>query len=120
MKKGFAIVVLLLCSSCVLLAQKQRYSQSSKSAEALQYPLLVHVAHARLMGQPVSVLHLDAVIDGKTVELETGATSLLHIGEYQARLLKDDEGKSGWFSKSYELLFTDGTKVVFSEVAESE
>ena len=120
MKKWFVVAVLLISSFGVLRAQKQRYSQSSKSAEALQYPLLVHVAHARLMGQPVSVLHLDVVIDGKTVELEAGATSLLHIGEYQARLLKDDEGKSGWFSKSYELLFTDGTKVVFSEVAESE
>jgi len=120
MKMRIAVLLLLLCGCSALMAQKQRYSQSSKSAEALQYPLLVHVAHARLMGQPISVLHLDAVIDGKTVELEAGATSLLHIGEYQARLLKDDEGKSGWFSKSYELLFTDGTKVIFSEVAESE
>jgi len=45
---------------------------------------------------------------------------LLHTGEYQARIVTEDEKKSGWFSKMYELLFTDGTKVMFSEVAESE
>ncbi len=102
------------------MAQKQRYSTSSKSAEAYQFPLLVHVTHARLIGQPISTLHLDVVIDGKTVELEAGATALLHTGEYQARIVTEDEKKSGWFSKMYELLFTDGTKVMFSEVAESE
>ena len=49
-----------------------------------------------------------------------GSALLLHIGDYQGRIVSVDDKKSGWFSKSYELLFSDGTHVVFTEVAESE
>lgn len=66
------------------------------------------------------MLHIDTVIDGKKVEMETSASGLLHVGDYRARIVTSDEKKSGWFSRSYELLFTDGTHVVFTEVAESE
>jgi hypothetical protein len=117
--KRWLVAVLMMLSVGTLVAQKGRYSDSRK-AEALDYPLIVHVTHARLMGQPASTLHLDVVISGKVMELEAPAGALIHTGEYQARVVTDDEKKSGWFSRSYELLFTDGTHVVFSEVAESE
>lgn len=101
-------------------AQKQRYSESHKP-DPLLWPLTIHVTHARITGvSPNSILHLDGVVDGKHVELETSASGLLHTGDYQARVVTSDEKKSGWFSRSYELLFTDGTHVVFTEVAESE
>jgi hypothetical protein len=89
--------------------------------DPLAYPLTVHVTHARVTGVGTAgVLHLDAIVDGKKVELETNAAALLHIGDYQGRVVSVDDKKSGWFSKSYELLFSDGTHVVFAEVAESE
>jgi hypothetical protein len=100
-------------------AQKQRYSESHRP-DPLEYPLTVHVTHAQVVGTPPAYLRLDAVIDGKHVELETGATGLLHIGDYRGRIVANDEKKSGWFNRSYELLFDDGTHVVFTEVAESE
>lgn len=101
-------------------AQKARYSESHRP-DPLLYPLIVHVTHARVQGAGTAgVLHLDAVIDNKKVELEANAAALLHVGDYQARILAEDHKKSGWFSKSYELLFSDGTTVAFNEVAESE
>ena len=116
--KCLAVVIVLSVSACS--AQKQRYSESRR-AEALDYPLTAHVTHARVqMAGSESVLHIDATINGTHVELETGATGLLHTGDYQARVVANEERKSGWFSRSYELLFGDGTHVVFKEVAESE
>ena len=115
-----AACLALSLSAGVGSAQKTRYS-SSKGNDQLDYPLTVHVTHARVSSLAgVSVLHLDALIDGTKVELETGASGLLHTGDYRARMVANDDKKSGWFSRSYELLFSDGTHVVFTEVAESE
>ena len=114
------LAAVAVLGALTLSAQKQRYSESHR-AEALDYPLTAHVTHARVqMAGSDSVLHIEATINGTHVELETGATGLLHTGDYQARVVTNEERKSGWFSRSYELLFSDGTHVVFKEVAESE
>lgn len=118
MKFWMALALMAVALPCA--AQKQRYSQSQRP-DPLLWPLTIHVTHARVSGAGATgVLHLDAVIDGKKVELETPASGLLHVGDYQGRVVTQDEKKSGWFSRSYELLFIDGTHVVFNEVAESE
>jgi hypothetical protein len=119
-KRGLAVAFCVALGVGSGVAQKQRYSESHKP-DPLEYPLTIHVTHARVAGLGTAgVLHLDAVIDGVKVELETNASGLLHVGDYRARVVTQDEKKSGWFSKSYELLFSDGTHVVFTEVAESE
>lgn len=120
MKKIFPLALCLLLGTMLASAQKQRYSDSHR-AEQLDYPLTAHVTHARVqMAGTESVLHIEALINGTHVELEAGATGLLHTGDYPARVVANEERKSGWFSRSYELLFSDGTHVVFKEVAESE
>ncbi len=108
-------------------AQKQRYSASQD--EKLNYPLVVHVTHARLV-RPFatsggdqgasSYLHLDAIIDGRHVELEANAAALLELGPYSGRIVTNNETKAGFFSRTYELLFADRTHLIFTEVAESE
>jgi hypothetical protein len=120
MKRWFAAIVCVALSIGAGAAQKQRYSESHRP-DPLLYPLIVHVTHARVEGvSPTSVLHLDAIIDNKKVELEAPAAALLHVGDYQARIISSDDKKSGWFNRTYELLFSDGTHVIFTEVAESE
>lgn len=118
----------LVLSVGVAGAQKQRYSASQK-ADQLDYPLIVHVSHARLVRPFVtsggdqaasSYLHLDTLIDGRHVELEANAAALLELGDYSARVLTNSSTKAGFFSRTYELLFADRTKLVFTEVAESE
>jgi hypothetical protein len=109
-------------------AQKQRYSTGSKATQ-MDYPLTVRVTHAQLMRPfPVtgaeqsssSYLHLDTLIDGKHVQLEANAAALLHVGDYPGRIVANNETKAGFFTRTYELLFVDGTHVVFTEVAETE
>jgi hypothetical protein len=120
MKRWTAVAFCVVLGMGMGAAQKARYSQSH-SPDPLEWPLTIHVTNARLTGSGAAgVLHLDAVIDGKKVELEAPAGALLHIGDYQGRVAATDEKKSGWFSKSYELLFSDRTHVIFTEVAESE
>jgi hypothetical protein len=119
-KRWLAVAVLLAMGAVAGGAQKQRYGDAHH-ADPMDYPLTVHVTHARVVTSGgVSVLHLDAVIEGKKIELESGASGLLHIGDYRGRLATNSETKSGWFSRSYDLLFSDGTHVIFNEVAESE
>ena len=134
MKRWLAVVVCLLVAGSAA-AQKERYSQSHRP-DPLEYPLSVHVTAARLFKitplvnvtngssstaqELIMTLHLNAVVDGTKIELETGAGALLHPGTYQARVVSENEKKSGWFSRSYELLFSDGTHVVFTQVGESE
>jgi hypothetical protein len=119
LRQGRSVAAVMLLCVVAAAAQKTRYSESHKP-DPLDYPLTVHVTHARLEGTPLAFLHVDAQIDGKRVELQTGATGLLHTGDYRGRIVTESGGKSGWFSRSYELLFSDGTRVVFTEVAESE
>jgi hypothetical protein len=118
--------VLLLGCSLGAGAQKARYSSSGVSADEYNYPLMVHVVGSRLESFPAggglttSVLHLNVVVDGQKLELATDAGALLHPGDYRARMVVNDEKKSGWFSRSYELLFGDRTHVVFRVVGETE
>jgi hypothetical protein len=134
MKRSVAVVVCLLAVGSAA-AQKERYSQSHRP-DPLEYPLVIHVTAARTLkmpapvtvrqgesspaAEPIAVLHLNATVEGKKIELEAGASALLRPGDYRARVMAQDEKKSGWFSRSYDLLFTDGTHVVFTQVAESE
>ncbi len=127
--KWFMVVGCLALSAGVgALAQKQRYSASQK-ADQLDYPLIVHVTHARLVRPFVtsggdqtasSYLHLDTIIDNRHVELEANAAALLELGTYSARMVTNNETKAGFFSRTYELLFADRTHLIFTEVAESE
>jgi hypothetical protein len=87
------------------------------------------VSHARLV-RPFAVsggdqgassyLHLDTLIDGRHVELEANAAALLEPGDYRGRILTHSETKAGFFSRTYELLFSDRTHLVFTEVAEAD
>jgi hypothetical protein len=135
MKRWLALFVCMAMGVGVAAAQKERYSQSHRP-DTLDYPLVIHVTAARTLKmpapitvrqgdtngpvEPIAVLHLNATVDGKKIELEAGASALLHPGDYRARVLTQDEKKSGWFTRTYDLLFADGTHVAFTQVAESE
>jgi len=112
--------LLMLALAPLAQAQKSRYSSSSSQADALAYPVVLHVTRSWLEGSPASRLHLEVVSDGIKLELAANAAALLHPGDYRARVLANEEKKSGWFTRSYELLFADGTHVVFNVVAESQ
>jgi len=127
MKRTAVVAAALLLGMAALpaAAQKQRYSSSGQVE--IDYPLLAHVTRTWLASAPgatddapgTTSLHLEAVIDGQKYELRASASGLLHVGDYRAREIRGNESKAGWFSRSYELRFEDGTHVLFKVVGES-
>ncbi|AEU35644.1 hypothetical protein [Granulicella mallensis] len=85
------------------------------------YPIKVHVSglHYRTedIGTPQNydVTYVDAILNGKKVELQTRSYSPVQpydllLGDYQARLLKDPhKTKSALLFQEYELLLPDNT-----------
>jgi hypothetical protein len=119
--KQFLLAFLLVLATGTAAAQgKQRFGDNAKPVNPADYPLTVHVSHAFLSGA-LNELRLDTVVHGKKLQLESqGPSGLLHVGDYKARVVKDDEKKGGWFYATYELLLPDGTHWFFNVVAETE
>jgi hypothetical protein len=128
MKKPLLLAVVWFCVANGVATgqqQKTRFGDIQKPGNPADYPLSVQVNRSSLTGVSANVhLYLDVVLDGKKLQLEsqTGETAaaLLHLGTYKARLIKDDEMKSGFFSIIYDLLFPDGSHLLFDVVSESE
>jgi hypothetical protein len=127
MKKLFALGIILI----------PVIAFASPAPQAADYNISVHVTQSRLIpffgtGSPQFIPRLDAVIDGKKVQLVElrPRYAVLHTGDYKARIEKTGEGKTragqtGNASSyedevTYELLLTDGTKRQFMLVGEQE
>jgi hypothetical protein len=68
------------------------------------------------------VLHLTTLIDGKKIELEYvhQGSDLLRVGDYKAKITKDDQTGTYEYRREYEFLFPDGSKGKFLVIGESE
>ena len=90
------------------------------------YNINVHVSATRMVLERNSAAHhqsLSVVIDGKRYELESldMPNALLMLGDYKARLLKDQhwvETYDSW--RVYEFLLPDNRKRKFLVVGQSE
>jgi hypothetical protein len=93
------------------------------------YTITVHVQSSFLTKECAGdcpmlpgIQHLIVVIDGKKYELD-GAPEhpgVLRVGDYKAKLLKQDETRSYEFRWTYEFLFPDGKTRDFLVVSEAE
>ena len=91
------------------------------------YTVSVHVQASRLMdgckGSPAGcfpVQRLTVLIEGKKYELEAYGPSLLRLGDYKAKIVKDETKRSYEYERVYEFLFADGTTRKYSVVGEVE
>ena len=68
--------------------------------------------------------HLDVTIDGKKYEMVGNRAKknvyVLRLGDYKAKVLKEDTSRTYEYNRSYELLFADGTTGDFQVTAEIE
>lgn len=75
--------------------------------------------------------HLTVLIDGKKFELAGPTTSkkfyslpgpvtVLRTGEYQAKVVKDNDNHAYEYSSSYEFLFPDGELRMYQVIGESQ
>lgn len=95
------------------------------------YTIAVHVQSSRFVDQCssddkgsmcFSILSLSVSIDGKKVELDDQSPSkeVIVPGDYKAKILKEDTSHSYEYSRTYEILFPDGTTRKYNVVGESE
>ncbi len=88
------------------------------------YSTTVHVSASRMVLQPTSIVfdqQLNVVIDGKKYELwSPNVNALLSLGDYKAKLVKDEHRSTYDSYQVYEFLFPDGKTRKFDVVGQIE
>jgi hypothetical protein len=98
-----------------------------------EYSINVHVSSSRWVVEPTVVTtpqacqKLDVIIDGKKYELETfsygnlvAGVPLLALGDYKAKLVRDQHKVTYESSQIYEFMFPDKKTMKFTVVGQSE
>ena len=113
--KKIALTLLLLLSTLAL---------AKKNPIPADYTINVHVSSAHLVtGYTAQVLTV--IIDGKKYELEGYAGAkfyrfVLELGDYKAKLVRDDHHGTYESYRIYEFLFPDQTTRQFTVVRQTE
>ena len=125
MKKFFAVLFLLLCSSSLIHGQKTRLSQKPpEKPNPADYTLKVHISASHMQNHCIEpgvgltcnyALYANAILNGKKFEL-MGTTTLdkrnsvlLIPGDYPARLAKDVQtNSSAELYQEYDVLLPNG------------
>jgi hypothetical protein len=110
-----------------LVAPLQGFAQTPPAPTVpAAYTVTVHVVGSHLTDDCSSTCvwaqHLSVTIDGKKYELEDASprTDLLHIGDYKAKIVKEDTSKTYAYLRTYEFLFADGQTRKYIVVGEGE
>ena len=109
--------------SCVLVLSACAWA--GLNPNSAEYTINVHVTKSRMILRDTSISYqqmLDVVIDGKKYDLESVnyPNTLLVLGDYKAKLVKD-EHRGGYDSfQVYEFLFSDRKTRQFRVVGETE
>lgn len=112
--KHFRLVLFLLCSTCW------------PAFAGTDYSITIHVAETRMVRDNRSLAYhqnLIVTIDGKKCELESFdfPNTLFQLGDYKARLVKDQHFSGSYESyRVYELLLPDNKKRQFLLVGQWE
>jgi hypothetical protein len=112
-----SITILLFSLAAAIHAQK-----------AEDYPITVHVYRT---GQNYTgtVNLLEVTIEGRKLALQgtslaftklKNAPITMKIGDYKARIIKEDQIDAARYTRRYEFLLSDGKKLEFDVVGESE
>lgn len=115
--KKLAVLLLLLLLSV--------FAWAGPIANPAEYTINLHVSVSRMVLEGNSAVHhqiLSVVIDGKKYELASiGApNALLALGDYKAKLVREDRGRGYDLYRVYELLFPDNKTRQFLVVGQWE
>jgi hypothetical protein len=112
--KNMTLAILLLSSVC---------AWPAPAPNPDQYAINVHVSASHLVLNTSGgyFLKLNVVIDGKKYELDgSGNNMLLALGNYKAKLVKDEHKGTYGSLKLYEFLFPDQKTMKFEVVGQTE
>jgi hypothetical protein len=117
---------------CTLLLLSTGLAWAEKTPNPADYSVAVHVRSSRIaaecgdvtQGSSVctSMQYLSVTIDGKKYELagRTPTFDVLRVGDYKARILKDETKHPYEYLRTYEILFSDGATRDYYVSGESE
>ena len=120
-----ALLAILLVIPAMALAEKQ-------PANAADYTIAVHVQSSRLVEFCGDVSNgsslcnweqfLSVVIDGNKYELQSAkfGMDLLRLGDYKAKITKDETTHAYEYNRTYEFLFPDGQTRQYLVVGETQ
>ena len=108
--KQLALLTLLLLTAC---------TKAAAAPNPDDYPITIHVTSSQIVDQ---IQDLDVVIDGKQYELSAAQVrhGLLALGDYKARLIKDEHKFAYESVQIYEILFPDNKTRTFAVIGRSE
>jgi hypothetical protein len=107
--KKLALAILLLASALAL---------AGTEPNPAEYTVNVHVSSS---STAYNMQQLSVVIDGKNYSLQSGtAPGLLALGDYKAKLVKDEHKTPYDSIQVYEFLFSDKKTRRFEVVGQSE
>ncbi len=111
MKRAALVVIVLILAT---------FAPAARTAD--EHPITVRVTSSYYLGQVRNrALGLDVVIDGRKYALRgTSDLGLLAIGDYKAKLVKDEHKTTYESYQEYELLFPDNKTRKFVVVGQSE
>jgi hypothetical protein len=95
------------------------YAFAGTAPNPADYTISVHVTRTRSVGLDG---RLNIVIDGKKYELQAGAVpqGVLALGDYKAKVVRDEHKESYYSIREYEFLFPDNKTRRFTVVGETE
>jgi len=96
--------------------------RADTGVKAEDYTITVHVQSSRLSK---GTQRVKALVDGKKLTLEAAPPSIVsvfvfRVGDYKARIVKDDTPRPYDYMRTYEFLLPDGKTRKFWVVGESE
>jgi hypothetical protein len=113
--KNIALALLLLFST---------FAGAVAEPNPAEYTVNVHVSASYMVSERDNNLYvqkLDVVIDGKKYELESeGVGMILALGDYKAKLVKDEHKTPYDSLQVYEFLFSDKKTRKFEVVGQTE
>jgi len=121
------VLVLLILTAAAGWAEKPKPNPSD-------FTIDIHVQASRMKAECGDVTggsnlcfwyqYLSVTVDGKRLELRgnlmTKAEYVLKLGDYKAKVSKEDVTKSYGYQRTYQLLFPDGAVAEYLVVGESE
>jgi hypothetical protein len=107
------------------------FAHAAPAPNPADYPVKVHVTRSELQtvcgtddkGSTCWLYQfLTVIIDAKqyTLQSERPRPQLLSIGDYQARMTKDEKKSTAEYRREFDLIFSDGQTVKYAVVGESE
>lgn|ERR1035438_274809 len=99
------------------------FAWAGSNPNPAEYIVTVHVSKSRMVPEAgARFQRLDVIIDGKKYELEseTAINVLLSLGDYKAKIVRDDHKVPYDSNKIYEFLFPDQKTRKFSVVGQTE